>query len=144
MEKSKIKKTNPEKQYRRVLAASTLEGDKVRNKAWDDLGKVDEIMIDIPSGRIAYAVLTFGGVMRMGNKLFAVPWEAMTIDEDNKCFILDVDKTTLENAPGFDKSNWPDMADPTWGKGIFKHYGITPYWSDSEQERVLRGGHGGR
>ncbi|HXK03558.1 MAG TPA: PRC-barrel domain-containing protein [Verrucomicrobiae bacterium] len=144
MEKSKIKKTNPEKQYRRVLAASTLEGDKVRNKAWDDLGKVDEIMIDIPSGRVAYAVVSFGGVLFMGNKLFAVPWDALTIDEDKKCFVLDVDKTTLENVPGFDKNNWPDMADPTWGKRIFKHYGITPYWDDSEQERVLRGGHGGQ
>src|SRR5450432_4544107 len=97
---SKIKKTDPDKKYRRVLAASTLAGDSVRNAAGEDLGKLDELMIDIPSGRVAYAVLSFGGVMRMGNKLFAVPWNALRIDEDEKCFILDVDKSTLESAPG--------------------------------------------
>ena len=103
---NRIKKTDPDNRYRRVLAASTLAGDSVRNSAGEDLGKVDEIMIDIPSGKVAYAVLSFGGVLRMGNKLFAVPWSALTVDEDEKCFILDVDKQTLESAPGFDKDNW--------------------------------------
>src|ERR1035437_4265781 len=108
---SKIEKTDPDKKYRRVLAASTLAGDSVRNSAGEDLGKLDEIMIDIPSGRVAYAVLSFGGVLRMGNKLFAVPWSALKVDEDKKCFVLNVDKTKLEKAPGFDKDKWPDMAD---------------------------------
>src|SRR6266481_4635484 len=92
MQENKIKKTDPDKKYRRVLSAGTLAGDSVRNSAGEDLGKVDEIMIDIPSGRVAYAVLSFGGVLRMGNKLFAVPWNALSVDEDEKCFILDVDK----------------------------------------------------
>src|ERR1035437_7193451 len=120
---SKIEKTDPDKKYRRVLAASTLAGDSVRNSAGEDLGKLDEIMIDIPSGRVAYAVLSFGGVLRMGNKLFAVPWSALRVDEDKKCFILDVDKTKLDKAPGFDKSKWPDMADTTWGSEVFRDYG---------------------
>ena len=80
MQEGKIKKTDPNKKYRRVLSASTLEGNDVRNSAGEDLGKVDEIMIDIPSGRVAYAVLSFGGVMKMGNKLFAVPWNALRVD----------------------------------------------------------------
>ncbi|HTS60821.1 MAG TPA: PRC-barrel domain-containing protein [Candidatus Acidoferrales bacterium] len=144
MDNSKIKKTDPDRKFRRVLAASTLEGDSVRNTAGEDLGKVDEIMIDIPSGKVAYAVLSFGGVLRMGNKLFAVPWHALTVDEDEKCFILDVDKATLESAPGFDKNNWPDMADTNWGVGIFKHYGMTPYWEESERgtQKTFRGGGG--
>ena len=145
MQREKIKKTDPDNRYRRVLSASTLAGDSVRNTAGEDLGKVDEIMIDIPSGRVAYAVLSFGGVLRMGNKLFAVPWNALRVDEDKRCFILDADKSTLENAPGFDKDNWPDMADTSWGASIFKHYGETPYWDETEayQEKTLRGG-GGR
>jgi sporulation protein YlmC with PRC-barrel domain len=138
---SKIKKTDPDKKYRRVLAASTLAGDSVRNSAGEDLGKVDEIMIDIPSGRVAYAVLSFGGVLRMGNKLFAVPWSALRVDEDEKCFILDVDQKTLESAPGFNKDNWPDMADTTWGSEVFRHYGATPYWEDQEA-KTLRGSGG--
>jgi sporulation protein YlmC with PRC-barrel domain len=141
MQESKIKKTDPDKKYRRVLAASTLAGDSVRNSAGEDLGKVDEIMIDIPSGRVAYAVLSFGGVLRMGNKLFAVPWSALRVDEDEKHFILDVDKKTLESAPGFAKDKWPDMADTTWGAEVFRHYGATPYWEDQET-KTLRGGGG--
>ena len=142
MQKSKIKKTDPDKRYRRVLSASTLAGDSVKNLAGEDLGSVDEIMIDIPSGQVAYAVVSFGGVLGLGNKLFAVPWNALTVDEDEKCFVLDVDKQTLETAPGFDKDNWPDMADTTWGANIYRHYGTNPYW-EGEQERTMRGGGGG-
>src|SRR5579872_4633158 len=119
MQQGKIKKNDPQNRYRRVLSAGTLEGDTVRNAQGEDLGKVDEIMIDIPSGKVAYAVLSFGGVLGIGNKLFAVPWSALTVDEDEKCFILDVDKRTLEAAPGFEKDNWPDMADTAWGSRIF-------------------------
>jgi sporulation protein YlmC with PRC-barrel domain len=122
-----IKKTDPEKRLRRVLSASTLAGDRVQNSAGEDLGKVHEIMIDIPSGKVAYAVLSFGGFLGMGDKLFALPWSALTLDEDVKRFILDIDKKKLENAPGFDKDNWPDMADNTWATAIFSYYGARPY-----------------
>jgi sporulation protein YlmC with PRC-barrel domain len=73
MSQANIYKSDPDKRFRRVLSASTLAGDKVRNAAGENLGKIDELMIDIPSGRIAYAVLSFGGVLGMGNKLFALP-----------------------------------------------------------------------
>jgi sporulation protein YlmC with PRC-barrel domain len=121
----KIYKSDPEKRLRRVLSASTLAGDKVRNVAGEDLGKIDELMIDIPSGRVAYAVLSVGGLLGMGSKLFAIPWEALALDEDEKEFILSVEKTTLETAPGFDKDNWPDMADPNFGRQLYSHYGLT-------------------
>jgi sporulation protein YlmC with PRC-barrel domain len=140
MQENKIKKSDPDKKLRRVLAASTLAGDKVRNSAGEDLGKVDEIMIDLHSGRVAYAVLSFGGMLGMGNKLFAVPWNALRIDQDEKCFVLDVDKRTLETAPGFDKDNWPDMADTTWATGVFSHYGATPYWEEYPEEKRRAGG----
>jgi sporulation protein YlmC with PRC-barrel domain len=139
----KIKKTDPDKRYRRVLSASTLAGDSVRNAAGDDLGKVNEIMLDILSGRVAYAVLSFGGVLGIGNKLFAVPWNILRVDEDEKCFVMDVDKTTLENAPGFDKDNWPDMADPKWGNQIYNYYGTKPYWDEEQPATKTRYGGGG-
>lgn len=126
-----IPQRSTDRVYRRVLAASTLAGDSVRNRNGEDLGKIDELMIDIPSGRVAYAVLSFGGFLRMGNRLFAVPWSALTVDEDRKCFILDVDKTTLENAPGFDKDNWPDMANQSFGSEVYKYYDRTPYWDET-------------
>jgi sporulation protein YlmC with PRC-barrel domain len=135
---SKITKTDPDKRYRRVLAASTLAGDSVQNPAGEDLGKVDELMVDIPSGRVAYAVLSIGGFLGMGNKLFAVPWSALRVDEDKKIFVLDVDKKKLENAPGFDKDNWPDMADVAWGTQIYSYYGAAPY----REEKTSRSGGG--
>ncbi len=111
---------------RRVLSATTLAGDRVRNSGGEDLGKIEEIMIDLEGGRVAYVVLSFGGFLGIGDKLFAVPWEALTINAEEHEFVLNVDKKTLENAPGFDKDNWPDMADPNWGSEIHGHYGTTP------------------
>ena len=64
------------------------------------------------------------------------------IDEDEKCFILDIDKGTLESAPGFDKDNWPDMADMSWGAEIYRYYGATPYWEERETPKTFRGGGG--
>lgn len=116
---------------RRVLSASTLEGNSVRNSAGEDLGKIEDIMIDIPTGRVAYAVLSFGGFLGIGNKLFAMPWEALSLDEDAHEFVLNVDRSMLESAPGFDKDNWPDMADASWGEQIYSHYGYKPYWDET-------------
>lgn len=114
----------------RVLSATTVIGDDVRNQAGDDLGQVKEIMLDINAGRVAYAVLSFGGFMGMGDKLFAVPWEAMTLDTEQRAFILNVDRQTLENAPGFDKDNWPKTTagDDTWLREVYDYYGYGPYW----------------
>lgn len=109
------------------MGANTLNGNDVYNRQDEDLGDVKEIMLDVPSGRVAYAVLSFGGFLGMGDKLFAVPWTALKLDTVNKRFVLDVSKERLKEAPGFDKDAWPDMADPTWVKGVHAYYGVTPY-----------------
>ena len=139
---AEVKKTDPEKRFRRVMSASSLAGDGVRNAAGEDLGKVKEIMIDLRSGRVAYAVLSFGGFLGAGDKLFAIPWNALTLDEDRKEFVLDVDKDTLKNAPGFDKDNWPDMADEAWGGRISSYYGVRPYWDEASETKTRYGGGG--
>ena len=112
----------------RLMLASTLEGNQVINREGEKLGTVDEIMLDVPMGRIAYAVLSSGGFLGMGDKLFAIPWGALTLDTDNKCFILDVSRERLEKAPGFDKSHWPDFADPSFGREVYGYYGVSTYW----------------
>lgn len=142
MQTSKIRKTDPNKQFRRVLSASTLSGDSVKNPAGEDLGSIKELMIDVPSGRVGYAVLSFGGFLGMGDKLFAVPWSALRLDEDDKCFILDTDRATLESAPGFDQNNWPDMADNSWGSEVYRHYGAVPYWDTYDKPKTFTGGRG--
>lgn len=111
-----------------VMSADSLEGNEVVNLAGEGLGKIQDIMIDVQRGRIAYAVLSFGGFLGMGDKLFAVPWETLKLDADNECFVMDVDKERLQNAPGFDKDNWPSMADMQWARGVHSHYGTRPYW----------------
>ena len=111
----------------RVLSASTLKGDAVKNLQNEDLGEIEDLMIDLANGRVAYCVLSFGGVLGVGNKLFAVPFSAMKLDLDRHCFVLNVSKERLKQAPGFDKDNWPDMAEPTWGSSISNFYGTPPY-----------------
>ncbi|HJV86043.1 MAG TPA: PRC-barrel domain-containing protein [Noviherbaspirillum sp.] len=111
-----------------VMAADTLQGDKVVNRQGESLGEIEDIMLDVPSGRVAYAVLSFGGVMGIGDKLFAVPWSALTLDADQKCFVLDVAKDRLKNAPGFDKDHWPSMADTSWATDVHSFYNAQPYW----------------
>jgi sporulation protein YlmC with PRC-barrel domain len=110
----------------RLMGADTLMGEDVYNRQEEDLGDIKEIMIDMQSGRIAYAVLSFGGILGMGEKLFAVPWQALQLDTENKRFILDVAKDRLENAPGFDKDSWPDMASSEFSNQIHSFYGTHP------------------
>jgi sporulation protein YlmC with PRC-barrel domain len=109
-----------------VMSASTLIGDEVYNLKNEELGDVKDIMLNMRTGKVAYAVLSFGGFLGMGEKLFAVPWAVLKLDAENKRFTLDVNKDRLENAPGFDKDSWPNMADPVWENEIHAYYGTTP------------------
>lgn len=111
-----------------IMAADTLTGNAVVNAAGEDLGNIKAIMLDIPGGRIAYAVLSFGGLLGFGEKLFAIPWHSLKLDTDNKRFILDIDQERLRHAPGFDKDHWPSMADPQWAASIHSYYNVQPYW----------------
>ncbi len=111
-----------------VMAAETLQGDDVINLQGDKLGSIEDIMLDVRSGRVAYAVLSFGGLLGMGDKLFAIPWGALTLDADRKCFVLDIPKDRLQNAPGFDKDHWPSMADQSWASQVYAYYNQQPYW----------------
>lgn len=111
-----------------VLSATSLIGDDVVNPQGEDIGKVKELMIDLDEGRVAYAVLSFGGVMGFGDKLFAIPWDAFRLDTDRKAFILNVPKSKLENAPGFDKDHWPMTEDSTYITEVYTYYGYEPYW----------------
>src|SRR6201991_4253534 len=98
-----------------VMAASTLDGNKVMSSDGEHIGKISDIMLDVRSGRIAYAVLSEGGFLGMGATLHAIPWSALTLDTDAKCFRVDIVAQQLKDDAGFDKDHWPSMADPAWG-----------------------------
>lgn len=105
-----------------LMGAETLLGNDVYNLENENLGDIKEIMLDMTNGSVSYAVLSFGSFLGMGEKLFAVPWKALTLDTENKRFVLDVDKDKLKDAPGFDKDHWPNMADQTWTDDIHSFY----------------------
>jgi sporulation protein YlmC with PRC-barrel domain len=107
---------------------SKVIGADVDNSAGKDLGKIKDVVIDPQSGRVAYAVLSFGGFMGVGNKLFAIPWASLNFQTDDQ-IRLDIEKSQLEQAQGFDENNWPDMANQQWATETHKHFGQEPYWS---------------
>jgi len=109
---------------RNTLSATTLIGDPVVNRNGESLGKIEDLMFEPERSRVSYAVLSFGGFLGMGNKLFAVPLQAMRLSREEKRFVLDVDKERLKNAPGFDKDQWPDFADPAYNTKLYSYYGI--------------------
>jgi sporulation protein YlmC with PRC-barrel domain len=114
-----------------VMAASTIDGNTVVSSDGDDVGSIKEIMLDVRAGRVAYAVLSSGGFLGMGNKLLAIPWSALTLDTDNKCFRLAATSDQVRNSPGFDKDSWPSMVDRQWASSVHQHYGREPYWEEN-------------
>lgn len=106
----------------RFLSASTLSGDAIKNPQGDSLGDLKDIMINTSTGKVAYAVLSYGGILGMGDKLFAVPRESLAVDGENKCLILNVSKERLKDAPGFDKDRWPNFADPAFADQLRGYY----------------------
>ncbi|MGA2551301.1 MAG: PRC-barrel domain-containing protein [Burkholderiaceae bacterium] len=110
------------------MPAAALEGDEIYNSRGEKLGKIRDIMIDVRRGCVAYAILSRGGLLNLGEKLFAVPWAALTLDARGKRFLLDLDPEQLDAAPGFDKAHWPTMADTAWANQLHSYYRRAPYW----------------
>jgi len=111
-----------------VKAKDEIIGVQVKNHNEENLGSISEVMLDKVSGRVAYLVLESGGFLGLGGKLIALPWHAIHYDEDKECFILNIEKEKIKNAPAFDSNEWPDMADKTWGESVSKYYGTKSYW----------------
>jgi sporulation protein YlmC with PRC-barrel domain len=110
-----------------TFRSSDLLGMPVRNRAGKDLGKLEDFVVEMNTGDVRYAAISFGGFAGFGDKLFAVPWKSLTFKfgELDRYFMFDVTPEQLEKSPGFDQNNWPDVADPAWSASIDKHYGVT-------------------
>lgn len=113
-----------------LLSANSLLSLKVTNASGEDLGKIEELMIDLNTGRITYAVLSFGGFLGFGNKLFAIPWNALHVSAADQAVVFNMTREKLEQAPGFDKDNWPEAADPNWDTHVY--YGVKPDWEEED------------
>jgi sporulation protein YlmC with PRC-barrel domain len=119
---------------RRAIMRVTKDvvGKKIVNFVGEDIGEIKEVVIDSAASRVTYAILSFGGFLGMGDRLFAVPWVSLSYEMSIDKFAMNVNKDLLKNAPGFDKDNWPDMSDPTRISEIYKYYGSEPYQADQE------------
>lgn len=123
-----------------ILKASDLIGKNVVNPEGKSLGEIKNLAIDAESGRIAYGILSFGGFLGIGDKLFAIPWGALRVGPGGDNFILNVAKEKLEKAPGFDSNKWPDLSNRKTAAELHTYYGITPYWEDAPFKGVLQPG----
>jgi len=99
------------KSMQQISRASKITGAKVKNTTGDSLGDIKDLVIDPQNGQVVYAVVSFGGLMGMGDKLFAIPWRALRWTSPRDYYILDLDKETLKTAPGFDKRHWPESSE---------------------------------
>ena len=115
-------------EQRMILSAGSIASDPVRNSAGDHIGVLKDLMIELASGRVPYVVVSYGGFLGLGDKLFAMPWRAVRVDQQNKSIVVDLDAEKLAAAPGFDKDNWPDFSSPTWLSEIDTYYGVESDW----------------
>ncbi len=110
------------------VKASNFIGTNVVGPQNESLGDVKEVVIDPETGKVVYAVVSFGGFLGMGEKLFAIPFGAFKYNVSENEYVLDVSKEKLQHAPGFDSAHWPSMADENWNREVHKYYTRQPYW----------------
>ncbi|QBQ99093.1 PRC-barrel domain-containing protein [Paraburkholderia pallida] len=121
-----------------IMAARTLDGDRVFSLDNEEIGKIKDIMLDVERRRVAYAVMSSGGFLGIGDKLLALPWAALTLDTTRKCFVLNVASERVKTAPGFDKDHWPSMADVGWATTLNEYYGTRAHWERDPTELPRR------
>jgi sporulation protein YlmC with PRC-barrel domain len=111
-----------------LIAAHQVQGTSVYNTAREKLGTVEDIMIDKVSGRIAYAILSFGGFLGIGDRYYPLPWEKLTYDTQVGGYVVDIDRETLEGAPSYTDVQTASWDDEAFGRDIHTHYGARPFW----------------
>ena len=110
------------------VKASSIIGTSVVSPKGESLGDIKEIVIDPSTGRVAYSVVSFGGFLSMGEKLFAIPFSSFKYDGTKNHYVLDVSKERLKAAPGFDSDHWPSMSEEKWNRDVYKYYERPLYW----------------
>lgn len=110
-----------------LISGEKVSGTSVYNTTGESLGEIHDVMIDKVSGRVAYAVMSFGGFLGIGESYHPLPWTALTYDTGKGGYVVNVSRKQLENAPTYTSN-----AEPTWNRsyeqGIHDHYDIDPYW----------------
>ncbi len=115
----------------RVQRVSKLMGCPVKNLQEQNLGQVENFMVDLSAGRIVAVIISSGGFLGMDDELSAVPPSALRLSTDRESLQLDVSKETLASSPHFKGNQWPDLGDPVYTGGVYRAYNIEPYFATS-------------
>ena len=120
------------------VRASELIGMKVHNAQGENLGKIDDLVIDVNNERVYYAVLAFGGALGLGEKLFAYPVSLFSEDTADNKLVLNVDKEKLKKAPGFERAQWPDWNRDRYRRDVEGYFGPTVHAHAMPKQRLER------
>jgi PRC-barrel domain len=112
-----------------LISSEKVEGTNVYNRAGETLGSIHDLMIDKISGHVAYAIMSFGGFLGMGNQYHPLPWSILRYDTNMVGYVVNLDKQQLEGGPAYDVGTEPDWRDRTYENKIHDYYGVGPYWS---------------
>ena len=112
----------------RLISADKVQGTTVYNSSGEKLGTVEDVMIDKLSGKVAYAVMSFGGFLGMGEKYHPLPWSTLTYDTDLNGYSIPMSKEVLEKAPAYSRDEGIDLSDRQWGEQVHRYYNVDPYW----------------
>jgi len=115
-------------EFHNVHKASDLIGMKVQNVSDQPMGKLDNIAVDLPAGRVVYAILSPDSSLNVGNDLYALPPNALTLSSDKKKLTSDISKEKLSGAPHFAKDNWNNLSDPSFASQVYQYYGKQAYF----------------
>jgi hypothetical protein len=111
-----------------LISSDKVEGTAVYDRRGEKLGSIHSVMIDKISGKLAYAVMSFGGFLGMGDSYHPLPWHVLTYDTRQGGYVVDLDRNKLEGAPTYTTSETPDWSDRRWGQRVYDYYGTRPYW----------------
>ena len=112
----------------KLIGSDKVEGTQVYNPQGEHLGQIERLMIDKHTGKVAYAVMSFGGFLGIGEEHYPLPWDVLDYDTGVDGYVVDLDKSRLEGAPSFARGSEPAWHDPAYNREIYGHYGLTyPY-----------------
>jgi sporulation protein YlmC with PRC-barrel domain len=116
------------RETRHLIAADKVEGTTVYNRTGDKLGRIESVVLDKMSGKVAYAVLSFGGFLGIGDKHYPLPWGMLKYDTNLGGYAVDLDKKVLEGAPSYAVDQPVDLTDVAWSQRVHNYYKVPPYW----------------
>jgi hypothetical protein len=112
----------------RLISSDKVDGTTVKNRRAETLGSIYQLMIDKYTGKVAYAVMSFGGFLGIGERYHPLPWSKLTYDQKLGAYVVDLDKRLLEGAPTFGRNETVNWEDRLWGQRVHDYYNVPPYW----------------